>query len=262
MEELEGLSDSLPDPLEAFKAFTEARIGIGRTGTSIPLKQSLEFKLAHAHARDAVYSSLDMDLLTQELSQLKQPLVQLKSKIADRAQYLQRPDLGRALSHSSLEELENQIQGSDIVICIADGLSALAIHKNILSVLELLIPRLQLAGFSIAPLCLVSQGRVAIADRIGEALGAKLSIIFIGERPGLSAVNSMSAYMTYAPKCGLTDESRNCISNIRPGGIDATDAVNKLFYLIKEAFLKKLSGVHLKDNQSLGIDQADPHNLL
>jgi ethanolamine ammonia-lyase small subunit len=256
MEELNNLKAPQKDPLNTLKAFTDARIGIGRTGTSIPLKQSLEFKLAHAHARDAVYSSLDLNTLGNELSSFNLSLVDLQSKAADRAQYLQRPDLGRQLSYSSSEDLCNQINGFDIVICIADGLSALAIHKNIYDMLVLLIPRLQLANYSIAPLCLIKQGRVAIADGIGETLGAKLSVIFIGERPGLSAVDSMSAYLTYQPKSGLTDDSRNCISNIRQGGLSISNAVDKLFYLIQESLKKKISGVGLKDNESLKVEAS------
>jgi len=233
------------------KQFTDARIGIGRTGTSIPIKESLEFKLAHAHARDAVYSALDTDEMASRLRVFNLPATELRSKAADRGQYLQRPDLGRQLDHASIENLESQISGYDVVICIADGLSALAIHENAIDLLQQLIPRILQANLSMAPLCLVQQGRVAIADDIGAALKAKLSVILIGERPGLSAADSMGVYLTYAPKRGLTDDSRNCISNIRVGGLDMDRAAAKIFYLIQEAFRRSLSGVMLKDNEGL-----------
>ena len=233
------------------KQFTHARIGIGRAGTSIPIKESLEFKLAHAHARDAVYSALDADGLTSQLGVFNLPVIELRSQAKDRGQYLQRPDLGRQLDHSSIENLESQLSGYDVVICIADGLSALAIHENAVGLLQQLIPRLLQANLSVAPLCLVQQGRVAVADDIGAALKAKLSIILIGERPGLSAADSLGVYLTYAPKRGLTDDSRNCISNIRMGGLDMDRAATKIFYLIQESFKRSLSGVMLKDNEGL-----------
>ena len=248
MEDLENL-DSSADPLAFLKAFTNARIGIGRSGTSITTIQSLKFKMAHAHARDAVYSSLDISDLTKNIQQFNLTVLNLQSKAADRAQYLQRPDLGRQLSTASEYELTHELHGFDVVICIADGLSALAIHEYAAALLKLLIPALLNYGFTIAPLCLVQQARVAIADDIAVGLKAKLALILIGERPGLSAADSMGAYLTFAPQRGLTDDKRNCVSNIRKGGLDLPLAVDKLVYLINEAFNKKMSGVLLKDNQ-------------
>ncbi|TDQ11537.1 ethanolamine ammonia-lyase subunit EutC [Pedobacter metabolipauper] len=237
--------------LHFLKGFTNARIAIGRTGTSIPVTESLDFKMAHAHARDAVYSSMDIPGLTAQLAPFNLPVIELHSMAADRAHYLQRPDLGRQLSTQSEDLLAGQITGFDVVICIADGLSALAIHENIAGLLDLLIPKLVHANFSLAPICLIQQGRVAIADGIAEQLQAKLSIVFIGERPGLSAADSLGAYLTYGPKRGLTDDSRNCVSNIRAAGLAHEPAASKIFYLIQEAFQRKLSGVLLKDNEGL-----------
>jgi ethanolamine ammonia-lyase small subunit len=240
------------DLLGPLKEFTAARIGIGRTGASIPVKQSLAFKLAHAHARDAVYSDLDIDKLSIDLKQFDLPVLQLHSKAAYREQYLQRPDLGRQLNEESIEQLNNHsVNGIDIVIVIADGLSAAAVNGNAISLLKILIPQLQSAGLKLAPLCFVKQGRVAIADDIGMQLKAKLSLILIGERPGLSSADSMGAYLTFNPRAGLTDESRNCISNIRPQGLTFKPAAKKIFYLVQEAFKRKLSGVALKDNAGL-----------
>lgn len=239
----------LHDPLKALKEFTPARIAIGRTGTSIPLTQLLAFNLAHAHARDAVYSELDVDKLQADLQQFELPVLQLHSQAAYREQYLQRPDLGRLLDDDSKMQLKGA--AGDIVIIIADGLSATAVNHHAVGLMKVLIPQLTLAGFTIAPLCMVKQGRVAVADDIGKAVKAKVSLILLGERPGLSSADSMGAYLTYNPKPGLTDEARNCISNIRPHGLSSKIAAKKIIYLIQEAVKRKLSGVALKDNAGL-----------
>lgn len=236
------------DPLLSLRHYTSARIAIGRAGTSIPLKQSLEFKLAHAHARDAVYSVLDTDGLKKCLAVFNLPVLHLHSQATTRHKYLKRPDRGRALDELSKTQLEGYRGKFDIAIIIADGLSAKAVNENTYSLLELLLPMFALSKFKIAPLCLVEQGRVAVGDDIAFGLNAKFSLLLIGERPGLSSANSMGAYLTYNPKPKLTDESRNCISNIRPGGLSYAIAADKIFYLVQEAFRRKLSGVALKDN--------------
>jgi len=245
MDEITQPEENLLEPL---KEFTAARIGLGRAGTSIPIKQSLAFNLAHAHARDAVYSELDLDRLIENLKEFDLPILQLHSKAAYREQYLQRPDLGRQLNEESTELLERYKNDPDVVIIIADGLSATAINHNSIGLLRVLIPQLQSVDIKLGPVCLVKQARVAIADDIGWALRSKLSIILIGERPGLSAADSLGVYITYQPKPGLTDESRNCISNIRPHGLSFKQAAKKIFYLVQEAFRLKISGVGLKDN--------------
>jgi len=239
------------DPLFSLREFTAARIAIGRVGTSIPLNESLEFKLAHAHARDAVYSTLDIDGLFNSLKVFNTPVLHLNSKAVSRHNYLKRPDLGRQLNEESAEQLKGSTTGADIAIIIADGLSATAVNENAFSLLEILIPMFLSAKLKLAPLCLVEQGRVAIGDDIGFALNAKFSIVLIGERPGLSSADSMGAYLTYNPQPGLTDESRNCISNIRPQGLSSKQGADKIFYLLIEAFKRKLSGVMLKDNEGL-----------
>jgi len=241
-----------PDPIASLKKFTAARIAIGRAGTSIPIKETLQFKLAHAHARDAVYSVLATEALFNSLKALNLPLLHLHSQAASRHKYLKRPDHGRQLDEASGEQLKAHCAGYDLAIIIADGLSAEAVNENAFDLLKILVPKLQSAKLKIAPLCLVEQGRVAVGDDIGSGLNAKLSIILIGERPGLSAADSMGAYLTYDPKPGLTDESRNCISNIRPQGLKASPAADKIFYLVMEAFKRKLSGVGLKDDLVIG----------
>lgn len=239
------------DPLASLKQFTQARIAIGRTGNSIRTQESLAFNLAHAHARDAVYSELDIDTLFTNLKCFGQPVLLLRSKADNRQVYLQRPDLGRKLSDLSVEHIADHVQPADVAIIIADGLSAQAINNYAYPLLEKLIPVLKDAGLTLSPLSIVEQGRVAIADDIGQRLSAKLSIILIGERPGLSAADSMGAYITYNPQVGNTDDARNCISNIRVGGLDMHIAAMKIYYLISEAIRLKISGVGLKDNAGL-----------
>lgn len=234
------------------REYTVARIAIGRTGNSIPLSELLKFKLAHAHARDAVYSELDMDGLTAKLKPFRLPLFYLHSQADSRARYLTRPDFGRTLNEDSIAELTTYSGiETDVAIIITDGLSAMAVNQFAVELLQYLIPKLLSTGFKLAPISLVEQGRVAIADEIGYAFNTKLSLILIGERPGLSSPDSMGAYITYKPKHGLTDESRNCISNIRPDGLLPATAADKIFYLISEALKRKLTGVDLKDNHGL-----------
>ncbi|BAU54482.1 ethanolamine ammonia-lyase subunit EutC [Mucilaginibacter gotjawali] len=242
----------VPDPLTPLKQFTAARIAIGRAGTSIPIKETLQFKLAHAHARDAVYSVLDTEGLVSSFKTLNLPVLHLHSKALSRHKYLKRPDHGRQLDEVSEQQLKDHNQEYDIAIVIADGLSAEAVNENAVDLLKILVPKIQSAKLKIAPLCLVEQGRVAVGDDIGFGLNAKLLLILIGERPGLSAADSMGAYLTYGPRPGLTDESRNCISNIRPQGLKAKPAAEKIFYLVMEAFKRKFSGIALKDDLIIG----------
>ncbi|RZL17803.1 MAG: ethanolamine ammonia-lyase subunit EutC [Pedobacter sp.] len=250
MGELDGKKPIIESSLDFLKELTQARVGLGRAGTSLPTTAVLNFKLAHAEARDAVYTSLPIQELIASLAPLKLHVFALNSEAMNRSQYLQRPDLGRVLSVESISKIENDLKGNDVVFCIADGLSSTAIEKNVFKVLEFLIPQLQKANFSLGKIYIITQGRVAVADHIGDILKAGLSLIFIGERPGLSAADSMGIYLTYQPKLGLTDDSRNCISNIRDGGLSAQLAADKAFYLINEAFRRKVSGIELKDDQN------------
>lgn len=250
---IKGLHISGED-LNPLKEFTAARIAIGRRGVSIPTSRSLEFNLAHAHARDAVYSKLDVAGLTGQLKAFGISVLRLHSKAEYREQYLQRPDYGRALNSLSAEELTTYAGDNDVAMVVADGLSAEAVNENTVPLLNVLIPLLTSVKIKIAPVCLVEQGRVAIGDEIGGLLKAKLIVMLIGERPGLSAADSMGAYITYNPQPGLTDEARNCISNIRPQGLTHKPAAEKIFYIISEAFKRKLSGVGLKDNAG-SLDQ-------
>lgn len=248
---MENLPIRITDAWESLKEFTAARIALGRAGDSIPMRQSLEFKLAHAHARDAVYSALDCKKLTEELRLLNIPILKLHSQATTRQVYLQRPDLGRVPDEASSKTVTAHLIPADICIILADGLSANAINNNAAELLAELIPLLKGMNFTLSPVCLAEQARVAIADPIADGLQARLSIILIGERPGLSSADSIGAYLTYNPKPGLTDESRNCVSNIRQDGLSFKLAAEKIFYLVQEAFKRRLSGIELKDNAGL-----------
>ena len=237
-----------PDPWAGLRAFTAARIALGRSGTSVPLREALAFRLAHAHARDAVYSALASEQLLSELAELQLPVIQVRSQAATRPDYLQRPDLGRQLAEAARAELAGLATGScDVAVVLADGLSATALNRHALPLLRRLAPALQNAGFRLGPLVLAEQARVALGDEVGHLLRARLVLVLIGERPGLSAPDSQGAYFTYGPRPGLTDEARNCVSNIRPEGLGYGAAADKLFFLLSEALRRQLSGVALKD---------------
>ena len=244
------MPDTTPaaDPWEGLKTFTAARIALGRTGTSVPLREALAFKLAHAHARDAVYSTLEAARLVAELAALPLPAIQVSSRATTRPEYLQRPDLGRQLSEDSRTALAGQAPAAcDIALVLADGLSATAINTHAVPLLRLLLPELAAAGLRLGPVVVAEQARVALGDEVGSLLHARLVLVLIGERPGLSAPDSLGAYFTYAPRPGLTDETRNCVSNIRPAGLPYAAAAAKLAWLLREAVRRQLSGVGLKD---------------
>jgi ethanolamine ammonia-lyase small subunit len=238
------------DAWHALKVFTNARIALGKTGTAIPLKEVLQFKLAFAHARDAVYSVLDNKDLSSGLAFFKLPIYFLQSEADNRTVYLQRPDLGKLLNdHSKKQILSTDHLHYDIAIILADGLSATAINNHAIPVLQLLVPVLQQLQYTISPIVVVQNARVAISDEVGSLFNAKLSLVLIGERPGLTSPDSMGTYLTFSPMPGLTDESRNCISNIRPEGLQYKPATDKILYLIQESLRLNLSGVNLKDNE-------------
>ncbi|MDF2192837.1 ethanolamine ammonia-lyase subunit EutC [Paraflavitalea sp. CAU 1676] len=243
------------DPWASLRAFTAARIALGRTGTAIPLQEVLSFRMAHAHARDAVYSLLQVEPLTQQLTVLGLPVNQLHSQAADRHEYLQRPDKGRRLNEGSVAQLmgNNSPYTSDaaIAIILADGLSATAVNHHAVPLLSQLIPLLQNINLRLLPVSLVQQGRVAIGDEIAMLQQATLVVVLIGERPGLSSPDSLGIYITYQPRVGLTDEARNCISNVRPEGLSYQAAADKLYWLIRESLRLRVSGVELKDQEGL-----------
>lgn len=303
-----------PDHWDELRRFTQARISLGRCGVSLPLAESLAFRLAHAQARDAVWQPFRMAELAGELEGAGLECLRLHSAVADRGEYLTRPDKGRRLGEASRELLaaraaraagaaggaggpEGASQASrntagsppgvapgaspdvagatscaapkaspgadgsasgaalhvapgkapDVILVVGDGLSSRAVHETAGPLVRRLVPVLRGAGLTVGPVCLVENARVAVADEVGALLGARVSVILIGERPGLSSPNSLGIYLTHGPRPGTTDEARNCISNVRPGGLSLDDAVRKLAYLLEEALALGLSGVALKD---------------
>jgi ethanolamine ammonia-lyase small subunit len=232
--------------LERLRDFTPARVALGRTGHSLPTRELLDFQLAHARARDAVHAQLDVRALGTELGM---EMIVARSAAPDRATYLRRPDLGRILSDQS--RLLIASGNYEVVFIVADGLSALAVERNAPALLKIVLPPLAASGWRMAPVVIVEQGRVAIGDDIGEAIGAAMAVVLIGERPGLSSPDSLGVYLTWHPRRGLTDADRNCISNIRAEGLSHAAAAHKLLFLMTEARRRKLSGVTLKEEAGL-----------
>lgn len=245
------MTERLPtpaDPWQDLRSHTAARIGLGRVGASMPTAELLRFGLAHAQARDAVHSVLDAAVLAQALQAAGFRTMEVKSMAPDRQTYLLRPDLGRRIDPESRLLLE-QAPRVDIALVIADGLSAQAAARHALPVAMLL--RDALGGWP-APVVIAQQGRVALGDDIGAALGARLAIVMLGERPGLSSPDSLGIYLTWGPRPGRMDSERNCISNVRPEGLSYEAAAHKLHYLVRQALVRQLSGVALKD-ESQGL---------
>jgi ethanolamine ammonia-lyase small subunit len=249
------------NPLLELRRLTPARIALGRTGTSMPTSAQLDFQYAHAQARDAVHLPFDHRELSSQLAERGRESLLLHSAATDRNSYLQRPDLGRKLSDESAQILRDYALshpgGIDLAVVVADGLSALAVHRHTLPFLARMEEQTAAEGWSLSPVILVEQGRVAVADEIGELLGAKMVVILIGERPGLSSPDSLGLYFTYNPKVGLTDAYRNCISNVRLEGLSYGMAAHRLLYLMREACRRQLSGVSLKDEAQVQTLESD-----
>ncbi len=249
------------NPWLQLRRLTPARIALGRTGTSLPTSAQLDFQFAHAQARDAVHLPFDQAGLSAQLSERGRESLLLHSAALDRNSYLQRPDLGRKLSDDSAQSLRDYAAehpgGVDLAIVVADGLSALAVHRHTQPFLTRLEEQMGNDDWSIAPVVLVEQGRVAVGDEIGQLLGAKMVVMLIGERPGLSSPDSLGLYFTYNPKVGLTDAYRNCISNVRLEGLSYGMAAHRLLYLMREACRRQLSGVNLKDEAQVQTLESD-----
>ncbi|RWR34223.1 ethanolamine ammonia-lyase subunit EutC [Sinirhodobacter populi] len=261
------MSDPLtPNGWQRLRALTPARIALGRAGVSLPTAPHLEFQLSHARARKAVHHPLDVPALERGIAGLGLESIVLDSAAPTRAVYLQRPDLGRKLSEASRQRLaaRGAPVACDVAFVVADGLSALAIEANAVGFLGTVVPMLRASGWTVGPVPLVTQARVAIGDEIGAALAASLVVVLIGERPGLSSPDSMGLYLTWAPKPGLTDEARNCISNVRAAGLSHAAAAHKLMFLMNEARRRRLTGVALKDEAETlaGPDTAPHRNFL
>ena len=246
--------DARRDPFAALRQATAARVGLGRAGQGLPTAPMLAFQLAHARAQDAVHAPLDLDLIRTALDR---PSIVVDSAAPDRAIYLQNPDLGRRLDTSAAPITPGD---HDLAIVLADGLSATAVHAHGPALVSALAARL--GDWKLAPIVIARQARVAIGDPIGEALGAKVVLVLIGERPGLSAADSLGAYLTWDPKPGRRDSERNCVSNIRaPGGLSPEQAADKIVWLLREARRLGFSGVDLKDRSGDGLPDRSGERL-
>jgi ethanolamine ammonia-lyase small subunit len=248
-----------PDPWETLRNATLARIALGRAGGSLPTHAWLDFKAAHAAARDAVHCDFAAEQLAAEIGTLGVQVVIVDSAAPDRRTFLLRPDLGRRLDERSrytLQQMQTDAR-HDLAIVVSDGLSALAVHRQARPVLDALLPKLKGDDWRIAPMVIARFGRVALEDEVGHLFGAQLALILIGERPGLGSTDSLGAYVVYAPQPGNTDAHRNCVSNIRPEGLPIDAAVGTIHYLLNEARRRRISGVQLKD-QRLLTDAAGP----
>ena len=242
------MKPALPDPWGELRRHTPARIALGRAGASLPTREVLGFGLAHARARDAVYHALDVPRLLNDLKSIGYDAVSVRSAASDRATYLTRPDLGRRLNDANLKGT------AEIVVAIEDGLSAVAVQTHAVPLLNALQ---NISGkWKDVAVVLATQGRVALGDEIGERMKAKLVVVMIGERPGLSSPDSLGVYLTYAPRVGCTDAQRNCISNVRPQGLGYEEAARRLDWLASAALARGLTGIALKDESGLLADRS------
>lgn len=248
-----------PDPWGELRSFTAARIALGRAGASLPTREVLDFGTAHALARDAVHTPLATTSVIESLRERGFDALSVRSAAVSRPEYLMRPDLGRRLDARSASEVDARAcvaPQPDLLCVVGDGLSADAIHRHALPLLDLLRAELS-AEFHFGPV-VVEQARVAIGDDIGQRFGARLVLVLIGERPGLSSPDSLGAYLTWQPRVGRTDAERNCVSNIRPAGLAYADAARTLSWLVRAAHRGQLSGVALKPEAALSPPDPIP----
>lgn len=240
------------DPWDSLRKLTAARIALGRAGGSLPTRAWLDFKLAHARARDAVWRVLDVERLTLELRLLGLDVIDTRSAAETHEEFLRRPDLGRALPPGEAEKL-GAGSATDLVILASGGLSATAVHRQLTPLATALIPELKSRGIRLQQVVLARFGRVALGDHVGAAMQARAVLVLVGERPGLATPASLGAYLTFAPRPGRSDAERNCVSNIHQGGLSHTAAARKIAWLCGESLRRGLSGVALKDEESLTL---------
>jgi ethanolamine ammonia-lyase small subunit len=248
--------------LSDLRELTPARVGLGRAGASMPTKALLEFTLDHARARDAVHAVFDAAAIISGLGGLGLRPVQVSSQARDRKEYLRRPDLGRMLDPPSKHLLANRDGGPcQLAVVVGDGLSPSAVNAHAVELVRSLVPRLAADGIEIDRAVVASGARVALGDEIGAIAGARMMVMLIGERPGLSAPDSLGAYLTFAPKPGLTDAERNCVSNIHGSGLGYDEAAVRIAWLIREGLARKVTGVALKDESGGQTPQRITTNL-
>jgi ethanolamine ammonia-lyase small subunit len=242
------------------RELTPARVALGRTGASLPTEAWLKFALDHARARDAVHASFDATTLLAGLGDLGFQAVTVSSRAGNRGDYLRRPDLGRQLDQASVQGLADFTVpgGCEVAVVVGDGLSPTAVGTHAVALLRHLVPRLAAARIKFDRVVVASGARVALGDEIGAQLGARMVLVLIGERPGLSAPDSLGAYLTFGPRVGLTDADRNCVSNIHREGLSHEEAAVKIAWLMREGLARKVTGVALKDESGDGT----PHLIV
>jgi ethanolamine ammonia-lyase small subunit len=239
---------TLPSSLERLRELTPARVALGRAGASLPTRALLQFSLDHARARDAVHADFDVQGLTQGLADLGLGVTCVSSRARERKSYLARPDLGRVLDTDSERRLARLGgTGRRLVVVVGDGLSPTAVNAHAVALLVRLLPLLAADAIEIGHAVVAGGARVALGDQIGAILDARMIVMLIGERPGLSAADSLGAYLTFDPRVGTTDEKRNCVSNIHGAGLGYDEAAHRIGWLIREGLARELTGVALKD---------------
>lgn len=243
------------DPWRLLRSYTAARIGLGRAGAGMPTREVLDFSMAHAQARDAVRKPLDWSAVEHGLAGIGIDTLRVASLAVDRDQYLRRPDLGRRLDDASCAALRARARPtSPLLVVIGDGLSSTAVAANAAALIAAMQPYFTREGWPMGAVLLATQARVALADHAGELLRARASLMLIGERPGLSSPDSLGAYLTWEPRTGRHDGERNCVSNIRRGGLPLPEAAFRIAWLLRESFRRQLSGVALKDESNYLLD--------
>lgn len=251
------MNTKLPRSTADLRKLTPARVALGRSGGSLPTRALLEFTLDHARARDAVHAAFDAAALIPDLASVGLGATVVSSRVGSRKDYLRRPDLGRRLDHASLRLLQDRIHSAacQLAIVIGDGLSPAAVHTHAVGLLRNLVPRLAAGGIRVGEAVVASGARVALGDEIGALLKARMVLMLIGERPGLSSPDSLGAYLTFNPGIGRTDADRNCVSNIRRDGLSYDEAAFKIGWLVREGLKREVTGVALKDESREGAAQ-------
>jgi ethanolamine ammonia-lyase small subunit len=240
------------------RGLTPARVALGRTGAGMPTRALLEFTLDHARARDAVHAAFDVSALISGLADLGLKALDVSSRAGDRKDYLRRPDLGRTLDQASQVRLGGHKRGScRLAIVVGDGLSPTAVNAHAIRLVRSLVPRLAVEAIEIEQAVVATGARVALGDEIGAILGARMIVVLIGERPGLSAPDSLGAYLTFSPRPGLTDAQRNCVSNVHGEGLGYDEAASRIAWLIREGLAREVTGVALKDESG----ERTPHHI-
>lgn len=244
--------------MDELTSLTPARVALGRTGAGLPTRALLDFTLDHARARDAVHAPFDTAAIVSSLGGLTREVIEVSSQaqggIHGRTDYLKRPDLGRLLDQPSHRRLaQRDAMPCDVVLIIADGLSPAAVNAHAAPLVHTLMPVLAGAGIDVGPLVLATGARVALGDEIGMLLRTRMTVMLVGERPGLSVPDSLGAYLSFAPRPGLTDAERNCVSNIHDAGLTYAEAAFKIAWLVRQGLARGITGVALKDESGVYI---------